>query len=456
MRYLLLIMFFSAGIKAQDSFSLQEAIDYALTNSYKMDLAELDVQDAAAQVTEFKAIGLPQLNGKVNYQYYIERPVNPVEDFITPSVYQILVSEGVPGVEPYTGSPQVFEFALFRKNNLNAGLEASWLLFDGSYLAGLKAARMYKDLTRKAADVTREEIRASVTKAYMNILIAEENKKTLADNLANITKALDETTAYYNEGLVEKLDVSRMELSYENIKTEYEKLDQFIAISYNLLKFQMSYPLDREIALSEDLALLVDKLKVEEVRRDQEVDFNKRAQYDQINSNIALNELNIKRLKNGYLPSLKASANYNQLLQRDDLFNSDELGFIPQSSVSLGINIPIYDGEMKKGQVQQARLDLERVKVQKSEFERSVYLQVQNARLQYENARKTLENREKSLDIIEDIYNKTLIKFREGVGSSIELTQAESQLYEAQGKYINALYDLLVSKTDLDIALGNI
>jgi outer membrane protein len=161
-------------------------------------------------------------------------------------------------------------------------------------------------------------------------------------------------------------------------------------------------------------------------------------------------------LRRGYLPNLKAKANYNQLLQRDDLFDSNELGFIPQSSVSLGINIPIYDGARKKGQIQQAQVDLERVELQKSEFERAMNMQVQNARLQYMNASKTLENREKSLEIVEDIYNKTSIKFSEGIGSSIELIQAEQLLFEAQGNYINALYDLLISKTDLDIALGNI
>lgn len=315
---------------------------------------------------------------------------------------------------------------------------------------------MYKGLTRKAVHITKEELRANVTKAYMNILISEENKKTLANNLGNIEKVLKETQAYYDAGLVEKLDVSRIELSFENVKTEYEKLDQFIDISYNLLKFQMNYPLYQELSLSEDLTIMVDQFKITDIDLSSPVDYNERAMYDYLNSSIELNELNIQRLRRGYLPNLKAKANYNQLLQRDDLFDSNELGFIPQSSVSLGINIPIYDGARKKGQIQQAQVDLERVELQKSEFERAMNMQVQNARLQYMNASKTLENREKSLEIVEDIYNKTSIKFSEGIGSSIELIQAEQLLFEAQGNYINALYDLLISKTDLDIALGNI
>ena len=206
-------------------------------------------------------------------------------------------------------------------------------------------------------------------KAYMNILIAEENKKILKNNLDNITKALTETQAYYDEGLLEKLDVSRIELSYENVKTEYEKLDQFIDISYNLLKFQMSYPLSEDLIITEDLKVLVDLLKIENVDLAESIDYNKKAQYSQILANRDLNQMNVKRLKKGYLPNLKAKANYNQLMQRSDLFDGSQLGFIPQASVSLGINIPIFDGNMKKGQIQQAKIDLDRIDIQQSEFE---------------------------------------------------------------------------------------
>ena len=456
MRLTLLLILLVNSIFAQSSFTLQEAVDYAITNSNDVRLAEIEVKDAKAKVTEYKAIGLPQINGYLKYQHFMQIPVSPTPDFLTPSVYQILVEEGVPGVEPYTGTPEVFQFTFQQRNNLNAGIEGSWLLFDGSYLSGLKAARLYKELTTKSLDIAEEQIRANVTKAYMNILISEENKKTLKDNLDNLDKILTETRAYYEEGLLESLDVSRIELSYENIKTEFEKLDQYIDISYNLLKFQMSYPLSDEIIITEDLDKLVDLFQIEAVDLDESIMFENRAQYDQILSTIELNEMNLQRLKRGYLPNLSARANYNQIMQRSDLFDSEEFGFIPQSSVSLSLNVPIFDGFMKKGQVQQAKITLEQLDIQKFEFERAMTLQVNNSRMQYINAKKTLENRRKSLTIVEDIYDKTSIKFKEGVGSSIELTQAESQLLDAQSNYINALYDLLISKTELDIALGKI
>ena len=290
----------------------------------------------------------------------------------------------------------------------------------------------------------------------MSILIALENKKTLEKNIQNITKSLSEAQAFYENGFLEKLDVDRVLLSLENVSTEKEKIDQLIVISYNLLKFQMYYPLDLEIEISEDLKTLVNLFKIEDIKTNENVDFNKRAEFEQIEMGADLNTLNIERLKKGYLPSVMARANYNQSLQRKNLFSGDEIGFIPQSSVSLGINIPIYDGSQKKGQIQQAKIEQERLELQKSEFKRGVTLQVKTAQMQYINAKKTLKNRERALEIVQGIYDKTQIKFKEGVGSSLEVSQAESQLFSAQANHINALYDLLITKTDLDIALGNI
>ncbi|MBT8188989.1 MAG: TolC family protein [Bacteroidia bacterium] len=201
---------------------------------------------------------------------------------------------------------------------------------------------------------------------------------------------------------------------------------------------------------------MVDRISIEDVNLDEEIDYYKKARYEEIILGKEINQLNLERLKRGYYPSLSAKASFSESLQREKLTDENEIGWIPTGSVSLGINVPIFDGLMKKGQIQQAKIVIDQIEIQKSEFERAVNLQVSNSRLQYINARKTLQSRKRSLDIVQRIYEKTMIKFNEGVGSSVEVTQAENQLYDAQGNYIVALYDLLIAKTDLDIALGNI
>ena len=454
--YCTLITFIIGSIgNGQEDFNLAQAIEYALQSQNSIQLANLEIEEAEADILEIRSIGMPKVSGSIDYQYYIAIPASPVEDFISPSIYGILSSENLVTSVP-TGPFDPFEFSVFSKNNINARVDASWLIFDGSYLVGLKAAKLYKELTRKKKDITIEEIKSSVTKAYMNIVIAQENKKTLQKNLDNIKISKREAQAYYETGFIEQLEVSRLELSLETIKTELDKIDQLIDISYDLLKFQIAYPLSKEIRLTDDLDKLVTLLGVATTNLNTEVDMNDKPIYVQLELNKELSELNVKRLKKGYYPNLVARAGVSEVLQRNSLFDSNEVGWIPTVSAGLGINIPIYDGALKKGQIQKAKIETNQIDIQKSEYKRALELQIKNEKAKYINAKKTLDRRRKLLDITEDIYNKTSIKFREGVGSSIEVTQAENSLYTAQGNYINALYELLISKTDLDIALGKI
>lgn len=443
-------------VSAQTSFTLQEAIDYAIENSNQMRMAKYEIEDADAQINEYKSIGMPKVSGRVNYQYYFARPVNPVEDFITPVVYQVLEAEQVAGVSPYVGPPDLFEFSFFQKHNVSANLDASMLLFDGSYTVGLQASKLLKELTSKTVDIKTEEIKANVTKAYMNILIAEQNKITLEKNIKNIEKSLKDAQAGFESGFVEHLDVERLQLSLENINTDTENINDLIEISKDLLKFQMTYPLDEEIELTEDIKMLITILSIEDIDIESSIDYTKRAEYNQIEMGQAINELNVKRLKKAYLPNVVASANLNESLQRDNLFDSNAIGWIPQASVSLGINIPIYDGNEKKSKIKRAEIENEKISLQKSEFERAIDLQVKTAKMNLKRAKNILSNREYTLKIVEGIYEKTNIKFKEGVGSSVEITQAEQQLFLAQSNYINALYELLTTKTDLEIALGTL
>jgi len=453
---ILIILLTAAIAHSQNSFSLEEAIAYGLEHSTDMQLNKLEVDDAEAKITEYKAIGMPQVNGAVDYNYYLYTPVTPVVDFISPSVYGILENEFPGEVTAPPGPPETFEFSFFTKNNLSAKVDASMLLFDGSYLTGLKAAKLYRELARKRAGVKEEEIKAAITKAYMSILIVDENKETLNKNLSSISKSLVEAEAYYETGFIELLEVKRIKLSKESVETELDKLNQLTDISHDLLKFQMSYPLNDQLVLTEDLEQLVSTFSADENLMDSPVDFSKKAQYAEIEMGQELNALNVERLKKGYLPSLRARAGISESLQRNNLFDGDEAGWLPTVYAGLALNVPIYDGKRKKGQIQQAEIEMQKTNVQKSEYERGIQMQVKTSRLQHNNAKRTLENTKRILEVNEEIYETAQIKFREGVGSSIEVTQAENSLFSAQAEYISALYQLLITKTDLDIALGEL
>lgn len=452
---LTVLLLSSVHLLMAQAFTLEEATQYAIDNSNTLKISQLEVARANYDINETKAIGMPKVNGAIDYTYFFQLPNQPVPDFVTPSVYGVLFAEGVLP-ERELGPPDVFEAAFVQPHQLAPGITASGLLFSGEYIYALKGARMYRELIRRQIDATEQEVISQVTKAYLSVLIAERNKEIVADNIKTIDKSLAEVKAFFEEGFAEALDVDRLQLTYDNLTTQLNNLDQVIALSKNLLKFQMGYPLDQDITLTETIESLEVKWSEEDVDLNGEVEYSRRAEYAVIEQGEVLNDIALKGNKAGYLPSATAFVSHSQTLYRANLFDNDEAGWIPTTTAGLGINIPIYDGGERRAKIQKVKLDIERTAIEKTEFERAMTLQVRNAQLALISARKTLDLRTRSLDMTESIYERTQIKFREGVGSSVEVTQAEGQLYEAQGAYITALFELLNAKVDLDIAKGTL
>lgn len=449
-----MLMMYHFALTAQQSFTLEQAIEYAIDNSDEIKLDYLDIEDANQSVREFKSIGLPQIDANLNYQYNIITTKNALQDFISPTVYEVLFDEDVLERRDL-GPPESFEVSFQTKQSISAGINASSLLFDGSYLVGLRAARLYKELTKKSLKITEQEIKSNITKAYMACLILEKNISILENNISTISKTRDEAEALYNEGFIEQIDLLRQDLNLNNIKSEKQKLDQNLLLSKNVLKFQMNYPFGDEISLTDQIETFENTFSVYDTNL-QELDYNNRAEYDQILTGQELNYLDLKRIKKGNLPSLVAQASLSGSLQRNELFNSDEVGLLPASFVGLGVRLPIYDGNERKAQVQRRKIKIDQTEIEKQQFEKAVNMQFENAKLNFNNALTALNFSKQSLALAEDIYSKTSIKYSEGVGSSLEVNQAELSLFQSQSNYINALYDLLNAKIEIEIALGTL
>jgi outer membrane protein len=448
---ILFLCFWLSGSYAQEvSFTLPQAITYALENHPSLKDASLDGKNAEWQYKEALSIGMPHINGNLDYTYYYQVPITPTADFITP-----IVSEAITG-QPYTGETQYFELAFLQKNQLTAGIRGEVLVFDGNFLKGLKASKLFIDLAKKQIQLNEQDIKQNVVRAYHNVLIGQRNIEIIDNNAANIENILRETQTLYENGFVEELDVDRLRLSFENLITEREKLLQVIEVGYNVLKFQMGYPINQSIKVEEDLEQLMNTmLLIDEGLADQ-IDYSARPEHRLLVDAIELDYADLDRIKQGYIPSVSASAGYNQSLQRNNLFDGSETGFLANGNVALKARIPIYDGGYTKAKIQQKLIEIEKREISLSEFDRGMQLQIYNAMTQYSNAKKSLESAKKSLELNEKIFNKTQIKYREGVGSSIEVSQAEGSLYQSQANYINALYDVLTTRTELSIASGEL
>ncbi len=431
----LLLLAIGTTTKAQtpQSFSLDEAVAYALDNSLTVKNALLGIADAEQQINENRAIGLPTVSAGVDYNYFFKVPVSVVP------------------AEFFGGPPGEFaEIAFGTKNNLTAKIEASSLIFDWSYLTALKAARAYRSLTEEQLVTSEVEVRNQVKMAYLPPLILEESKKTLEKNIKVLESFWHETNETYKAGFIEKLDVDRLSLSLSILNTELENIERQKELAYNGLKITMGFPISENLTVTDDIDKLLSIPDDSDLNGD--INYDGRSEYRVAKKGLVLNELNVTYAKSGNYPSVFAFGNYQQVGQGDNLFKDPiwtDIGV-----VGLSLNVPIYDGGMRKARINRARLDMEVTQNQISSLKHLIDLEVQNARIAYRSAQQRLENQQQTLDLAQKIYDITQIKFKEGVGQSLEVTTAESDLYSAQQNFIQARYELLQSKVSLDKALG--
>lgn len=421
-----------------EKMTLQQAINYALQNSPQINISKNNIEDADQQIRERKSVGLPQLNGDISFNHYLVLPVTILPEEFTK--------------DPATGKPNPNisrEIKFGVKNNLSAGVSLSMLAFDGSYLVGLKAARLYKDYVQKDYSVKQTEVKNSVIMAYLPALIIDISLQTLDKNINNLKKLNGDVKETFNAGFAEQLDVDRLDLSLSNLQVEKENLLRQKEIAVNYLKFTINYPVDKELIISDDINTLLKEVPADDLTS--AINYNSRPEYAVLNTSQQLNELNIKLYQAGYLPSASIFGNYNYSLQGD---NFSDAFLSPVSLVGAKINIPIFDGFGKKAKIARARIQLLNLLEQKKVFERSVDLEVSNARKSYLNADQRMKTQKKNLELAERIYNTTQVKYKEGTGSSLEITQAEQSLYTSQQNYNQAIYDLINAKANLDKSLG--
>ena len=438
---ILMIIFLGLNISyAQRSYSLEEAIAFGIENNTQVKNAKLSIQDADAQITERKAIGLPRVNGSLKYDYYPQVPVQAL-----PNEFTFAFRDSMGNLPP--GFSEEVSFLL--RNNFTAGINANALLFDGSYLSALEAARLFKQFVQADLKAKEKTAKDAVVDAYLPSLLITESLKTLDKNIKNLEKIRFETDEIFKAGFAEQLDVERLDLSLANLISEKEQLERQKTIVLNALKFAMNYPINSDIELTDDLNTLLAEATDEELSA--VVNHSIRPEYQVAEMGIKLNEINVTVNERGRWPSLAAYGAYQYQYQGD---NFSDGFWAPTFLLGAQLNIPIYNGNENKAKVERAKIGLETAKNEQRMLASLIELQVQNARKVYLSAKANVESKEKNLALAEKIYNTTKIKYKEGVGSSIEVTQAEQALYQTQQNHIQALYDLLVAKMELEKVLG--
>jgi len=441
---LTLAMFLNlATVKAQQAgFTLKEAVDYAIKHNLNVKSTQLDAITAESRIGEVRAAGLPQVSANFNLSdnVIIQRVFLPANAFGDPNV-------------PADAPPVAVQFGVKYSGSASATLNQ--LIFSGSYFIGLRAAATYRELAQKNVTQSRVSVAEAVTKAYYSAQVSEERAKVLDLNISRVDSLRRETKAMNESGFVELLDVNRLEVQINNLITERQKVQNLIELSYTLLKYQMGMSLDEPITLTDK----VDDLNIETLRADfadYKVNYNSRIEYSLLDTQLKLAGLDLKNVRSGYLPTLSASYGYGHNNGRNTLPDLFGTRWFNNSVLAINLNIPIFDGFTKRYQVQQKKTALDKVKLNQNLLEQSIDLESRQAAINIKNAFATLETQTRNVDLAKEVVRVSKIKYKEGVGSNIEVINAESAFKEAQTNYFSALYDLLIAKVDLSKAKGEL
>ena len=419
-------------------FSIIESIEYALENAETLKITKLEQDLSNAVVAETRGIGLPQvnLNGGLNYNYAVQ---TSLVDF---SNFDPTLPKGTEG-----------EIAFGLPYDANWAFSVNQLLFDGSYFVALKAANTYRELSEKDHQKSKIDIVESVSKSYYTVLVNRERLALLQKNYQRLDSLVRETSIMYDNGFVEKIDVDRLRVTLNNIKVERDRLTSLSDFSEKLLKFQMGMPLEQEIVLTESLDNV--DLTIPVITSD--FTYTNRVEFSKVETNQSLVVLDMKNNKVGRLPKVYAGFNYgfntgttdaSNIFKTDRWFNFGTLGLTASHS--------IFDGLMRESKIQQNKIQFEQLEFQKTFLRKSIDLEIAQSNINLNSSLQGLEVQDENRALAEEIYGITKRKFQEGVGSNLEVLEADSSLKEAQTNYYQALYDAIIAKIDLQKALGRL
>jgi outer membrane protein len=457
------------------AFSLQDAIQYALQNNNDARNAKLEVDKARWRNWEIKSVGLPTITAGVDYSYYFLRPIFPAADQLfndpnsastqvfsylaqqDPAIAQLLYNSAI------ASKNQQISFVL--PHNLSTNIQLTQVILDGRYFIGLKATRDFTTTARLTKELSDQDVKYNIMKAYYQAQAASESKQYLTEVKDLVFKLTSDTRKIYKEGLIEELDVNRLELALTNLENQINTTNQLAEVALANMKFQMGLNLGDEIILTESISVLREKVDPQIVK---EFKATQRIEYELLETAIRIRGYDVQQRRSGHFPSLVGFLNYGwqaQVNNFSDFGKKREVTFpdgdvqrkspwFQSGIVGLKLSIPIFDSGSRLASVQQAKLDEQKQRNDFDNFQRAAALQVQSSQAFFTQAINEEFYTKKSVELSEKIFKTTNVKFKEGIGNSFELVQAQQDLIQNKLKYIQAQLSLLNTKADMDKALG--
>ena len=438
-----------------NAFRAKQAVEYALQNAVQVKNALLDIELQRQTNKEITASAFPQITGSSSLTANPKVAIQSFPNFIAAGTYGVLVQNNVKdGNGNVIVAPTDFGLinaAFGAKYSLNGGIDLNQLLFDGQVFIGLMARKAAIKNAELAADVTKEQIKATVYKIYYQLVVGKKQIGSIDANINNYEKLLNDTREIYKNGFAEKLDVDKVQVQLSNLLTQKLKAQNQLDAGNAGLKFLMNMP-------QKDSLILTDTLSDEELKSnilDEAYNYEDRKEYQQLETALKLRQYNVKRYRLSKLPTLSLAANYSKSAQRQQ-FDFFKGPYFTSSFIALRLNVPIFDGGAKSARIASAKLDLLKTNNNLDQLKSSIDNDVEQSRINMKSALSTMDSQKKNIELAGQVYNTTKLKYEQGLGSNQEISNAQADLVTAQNNYYSSLYDAIITKIDYLKAAGKL
>jgi len=457
---LILLMGFRLNAQQAYRVTAKQAVDIAFQNVAILKNAKLDYKIAEARNKEITGAALPQISGSLQGNHYLSLPLIQFPDAAEDAIYRVLEREGV---KDANGQPVNLDNAEFNVNsfsfiapwNVTGSVTVNQLLFEPQVFVGLQARKAFLESGDINIKVEEDKVREAVYKSYYAVLIAEKQLEFVRESIKRLEKLSSDMNVMFTNGFVEKLDIDKTTVTLNNTKAAENQLNNGIVIGYALLKANMGLS-------QSDSLILVDELSSTAIKDgvlEENFSYENRNEIKLLHKAVELQGYDIRRYKLSYAPTVAAFYSFQQNGQRNENFKSftgKSWFWYNTSLVGINVSIPIFDGFQKKYKILQSQATLEKVQNTLDNAKKGIDMERTAAKNTLTNSILTMDVQEKNMELAEKVYNTVKKKYEQGLGSSFEVLQSDTDMQQAQSNYFRALYDAIIARVSYLKALGSL
>jgi outer membrane protein len=437
--------------------TIKEAVSLAFKNLPGLKNLELDYQIQQSVNSQITSAAYPQVSGSASINKYLQLPQFLFPDGTATAIYSILKEEGV---KDGSGNPINKDVAVVNRQvsfqqpwNASVGATLNQLLFQPDVFVGLQARSAAMQYAQANIEVEKEKVKEEAYKQYYAVWISQKQLGFLQQGITRLEKLQHDAEQLYKNGFIEKLDVEKIKVPLNNLKTRMNTLENAIQLNFSALKFAIGVPQNDSIILTDDLT--VETLK-QEIPTADGFDYNDRKEIQQLNTLKKLQGLDIKRQRLSNLPTVAGFLNYTVQGQSQKFLTSKDALWLRTSLVGLQVNVPIFNGFQRKYKIKEAELKFNKIDNSIGLVKQAIDLQQNISKRAFTIALMNLDIQQRNMELATTIYNTTKKKYEQGLARNDEVLLAEGEITNAESQYFDAMYQAAVAKINYARALGRL